>query len=858
MPNHNQNKKEKTLLEIFHIIYKRKLIIIVSVIVSLVIAYIYSKNLPKIYQSSARLKKEVATNKPGSSNFFEIVQLQTQDEVETEMELVKTIDVLGKVVQDLKLYMNLTKVETPAGKNFELKNVFVDFPDSGNAYKYFLGFGLPRLTNIKIVNSDIVGYNLVLIKKTENSFILENANTEQIMATSTDVPEDSAHLFKNLTIDDTVKTSANFEYTRHLSNELIRFDVNWKDAPVGSKIYFNIKDYSSTINELSGMVNVSKVGKTTLFEISIRTTSPLASEVIASSLIDNFREARIEQQKQTIKYSFKFVDEQLQEVRAKLLEAENNLSGFKASGQIISIDESSRELINYISTLETEKTKVDLQLSDYKNKLVEVEKELKTSGYFDQSYLEPERGSPTNMPFSNLLQQISNLELQRLDLLQKRSENHPDVKNLDEQIALAKEKLASYNQNTIASYQIMVNSLEKKLLKITNLMSKYEVKLQQLPGQENKLAQLLRQKSVYEKIFTLLLDKREEMRMAEVSKLQDIIVVDPPQIPLTAVGPNKKFNMIIAFVLGSFLGILAILVVELKNSRYINIDDLEDDLQYPILAMVPKFPREIVKRIESSKENRDKFVTLNDNNSGIKESFRLLKTKLLLHTDLNEKIILITSCEENTGKTTIVANLAVTIAQENKKVLIIDCDLKKGELSKFFNLTTETPGLVDFLTKDVPPSIYTKVMKRIDVIPVGGLRDDSAVLLESERMKLLIDNINASDYDHVLIDTAPVTRVVDTLVLGRLVKNSVLVVRPGVSFRESVLGGIQDLKQARIKIRGVVANAAEIEKSYTYRYKYGYGYGYASGENGKSKYLNIYEKHFKKIKKTKPHSKVLS
>ncbi len=125
-------------------------------------------------------------------------------------------------------------------------------------------------------------------------------------------------------------------------------------------------------------------------------------------------------------------------------------------------------------------------------------------------------------------------------------------------------------------------------------------------------------------------------------------------------------------------------------------------------------------------------------------------------------------------------------------------------------------------------------------------------------MKLLIDNINASDYDHVLIDTAPVTRVVDTLVLGRLVKNSVLVVRPGVSFRESVLGGIQDLKQARIKIRGVVANAAEIEKSYTYRYKYGYGYGYASGENGKSKYLNIYEKHFKKIKKTKPHSKVLS
>jgi Mrp family chromosome partitioning ATPase len=101
-------------------------------------------------------------------------------------------------------------------------------------------------------------------------------------------------------------------------------------------------------------------------------------------------------------------------------------------------------------------------------------------------------------------------------------------------------------------------------------------------------------------------------------------------------------------------------------------------------------------------------------------------------------------------------------------------------------------------------------------------------------MKNLVDTLNASEYDYVLIDTAPVTRVVDTLVLGRIIKNALLVVRPGVSFKETVVTGIQEMKQAKFKVRGIIANAVELKKSYTYRYKYGYGYGYghSTGGNG--------------------------
>lgn len=228
-------------------------------------------------------------------------------------------------------------------------------------------------------------------------------------------------------------------------------------------------------------------------------------------------------------------------------------------------------------------------------------------------------------------------------------------------------------------------------------------------------------------------------------------------------------------------------------------------------------------------EDKDLFVTLQTDNLGIRESYRLLNTKLS-QLELRDKTILITSCEENSGKTTIVANLAVTMALNDKNILVIDCDLRKGELSKMFNVFNNSPGLIDFLEKGGSPVIYNKVLKKINILPTGGLRENSSVLLSSDRMKSLFQVIDTSLYDFIIIDTPPVTRVVDTLALGQFIRNSILVVRPNISINETVLGGIQELNHSRIKIRGVVANAVEIQKSYYYRYRYGYGYGYTKSQ----------------------------
>ena len=826
-------KRDKSLIEIIYILYRRKYIIISSVIIIAALAVIYSYMVSPVYRASALLKKETVQDSKSSNEFYEIVKMQTQDEIETEIELVKTGDVLGNVVNDLNLFMSFKKFVTQSGEEFELEKSTLDYNNPKLDTKT-LPSKLPNFIFVKLKKNKS-GDKFYIEKVSKNEIGLFNAETDKLIQSR---KTQSFNVDSNgLPIREQIVEDSNNDSNSSGANNFIDFNssvadirLSWDGVPVGTKFYFDISSYLSTITNLGKKISVERKGKTNIFEVSVNSSSPYSAALLANSVIEKFRESRIEQKKQTIRYSFGFIDEQLQQMQLKLREAEDNLSRFKASGQITTIDASSTEVIKFLSSLETAKMNTELELTGYKKKIEDMQNELETSGYFDQSFLSPEgTGSGTN-PFSTLLTQISNLELKKLELLQKRTEDHPDVININQQIELAKEKLASYNQNTLTAYEIIVNSLDKKLVDISNMMSKYEVKLERLPGQENILARLIREKDVYEKMFTLLLDKREEMRLAELSKLQDIVVVDAAKEPLGPISPRKMMNVFIGIVLGGLIGIIGIFLVELKNSKLVDLDEIEEEFQIPIFALIPSYSKKIRDKIETATDSKDKFVTLIDEQDGFRESFRLLKTKIRIHSEGRDKVFMITSCEENTGKTTIAANLALSIAQENQRVLLIDCDLRKAQLSKMFGMNIHEPGLIDFLSKDVAPSIYTSVLKRLDVLPTGGISEDSSHLLNSERMKLLFNSFDASIYNYIIVDTPPVTRVVDTLVLGRYIRDALLVVRPSLSYSEAVWGGIQEMIQAKIKIRGLIANGAEIKQSYYYRYRYGYGYGYSDSD----------------------------
>jgi capsular exopolysaccharide synthesis family protein len=792
-----------TIRDVIQIVIKRKNILIPSMIFFFAVAILYNIITKPIYQATVVLKKESSVDRTSQDKFNEMFQFQTMDEVDTELGLIKTRTVFMKVINELRLYFNLDEVKYANGvsRSFNCslseyeRNLDSILPGSGK---------LPIFTDLQI-NLGFKGGEYYIEKSQEHLLQLIN--------------DSSGELIQSIMYAD----SGQFRLTD------LSFNFSWKGANVGDVVYFEVENLEPTFKKLEENISITRRGKTNLFSISAKSNSPEMAQKIANTLSENFRDARLEQKRQTIHGSFSFVDDQLKEISDKLKDAEVDLSQFKSKNQIALMDESSRDILESLSGLESEKIKTDIELGEYQNKLNQIEMQVKDRGYFDQTYLAPTSSDVVRSPFSALLEQLSDAEIRRLELLQRRKATHPDVVTLDDQISKIKSKLGEYNQNTITSYKIIINTLKKKQIKLRNLINKYAGKIEKLPEQETRLIELVRSKTVYEKMFTLLLDKREELRMSEFSKLQDIIVVDYAHIPLKPIAPRKKLNMAVGLMLGVIMGLALTLVWEYFDKKFTSIDEFEKTYPFSVLAILPKYDKELTKKIKESEDAKGKLVTLMRDQIIFTDSYRALAVKLRKSLSNGKNTVLFTSSEENTGKTTIVSNFAISLARAGKKILILDCDLRKSKIADFYMIPPDHPGVIQFLSDNTYNLKFFKPFKEdLQIMPAGGTIERSAELLGSEKMEKLLD-LYSPLYDYILIDTPPVTKVVDTLILGEYVKDVVFIIRPNHTFKAGITLATEELLQSNMNILGVVFNACH-RSQMSLKYKYGYGYGYGNAQ----------------------------
>ncbi|MCB0744463.1 MAG: hypothetical protein KDC67_11205, partial [Ignavibacteriae bacterium] len=518
---HKQNKTDISLKEILRVLSQRKFIILAIILLSIIAAFLFNIFKSPVYQSSVLLKKEILSDQKDDDIIRTILSGRTQDELETEMQLVTTRQVLDKVIDELSLNININKIVEADGTV-----TVIDLPLAEYQHKY-------ELNDYPATFPEISSLCIGLYTKPAEFKILGKSNNDI----------DIINSYNERVINDG-KTYSN------ISSSEWKVNVSWKSNSLGSEVHFESLDYNDVLDNLYQNIFTEKKIKTNIFELFARSNYPYTTTEIANVLAEQYRQSRIDIQKDNIKYSFKFIDDRLKEVAHNLENAENDLSYFKSTEKIAQIDEQSKQLVTFLSNLESEKLKTDLSLGEYKNKLRSIEKQMVDDGYVDQTYLTPEQYSSYDSPFMNLLKELTNAELKRIELLQKRTEMHPDVILIDEQISRIKEELSKYNNNTLTAFRIISNSLKNKQENINSIIAKYSADLEKLPEQESKLASLMRQKEAYEKMYTLLLQKREEMRVAELSKLQDIIILDKAIEPIKPIAPNKKLNLLFASLFG--------------------------------------------------------------------------------------------------------------------------------------------------------------------------------------------------------------------------------------------------------------------------------------------------------------------
>lgn len=358
--------------------------------------------------------------------------------------------------------------------------------------------------------------------------------------------------------------------------------------------------------------------------------------------------------------------------------------------------------------------------------------------------------------------------------------------------------------------------------------------LSQLPVLERRLSELQRDVQIYEAIGLKLREMLEEVKLVEASVSGNVTVVDEAILPRNPVSPNRVLILAVALLLGAAFGLLLTLAIEALDVSIQTEQQIQKIVgkDVPLLGWIPMM----------KVSNLDLYPTLivyNDPLSFESERFKLVAN--MLYNRSEKHIFSITSCSMSEGKSTIIGNIAVALAQMGSKVLIIDGDLRLPSMERYFHLKHREVGLVDYVTKNA--TLEACILKPIEkvpglhLLPPGNAPLVHAGIFSNPRYTRLISYLE-SVYDFVIIDAPPLDSASELLSISKHVDGLIITVRAGITSKGSLFDLISSLRTANVPISGVVFNGV-VPGSVGTGYRYGYGYGYGKGY-GYSSYASRY------------------
>ena len=382
--------------------------------------------------------------------------------------------------------------------------------------------------------------------------------------------------------------------------------------------------------------------------------------------------------------------------------------------------------------------------------------------------------------------------------------------------------------------------MESKANSYRRLVEEYESKLSDLPEKVLEYTRLERIRSIHAETYSFMSKKLEESRIGEASKLGKIRIIDQA-IPIhKPIKPNKIVNLILGAFIGLFIGGVIIFLIELLDSTIKSIEQVERR-GLSVLAIIPaignyskqKNRKRYLKKNINIERLKRRLITHEDPKSPISEAYRSLRTSLM-YSGINKKsrVILVSSSGPGEGKTTTIANLAITYANLGKKTLLVDSDLRRPVIHKMFNLD-KTPGFTSVLSKNskINEVIQKTNIDNLDIITAGVVPPNPSELLDSNIMKDFINKVR-EEYEIILFDSPPLIAVTDAYVLLKHIDQFILVVRAGLAERGALDRVLVAINNSNFTISGVVMNAMTEKHSYGAGYYYNY-YQYYYEDNQK-------------------------
>ncbi len=450
------------------------------------------------------------------------------------------------------------------------------------------------------------------------------------------------------------------------------------------------------IARIQDLVTVKQGEGTSLLEISVTSNDAQEAPRVANSVAEAFQEDNFATRSRQVREAKEFIERQLEEVGTRLHDSELELKNFKQSNRILLFPDETRESIRRLAALESEST-------DIRAASAEAEEQLRALGA-GQTLARPSGlSSDGNDPLSKLYASLSELLLQRETLLVILLPGHPQVKQIDSQIANVRRSIRDSLTARLQALRARADEVQRNIARLRQQQAG-------IPEAEIQLARMERDVKVSERLFSVLKEKYQEVLIREKEQVSEISLVRPAMLSLAPINPPQALPKAAAgLVIGAVLGLVLAFVVEALDTSIGAIEDVESFLESPVLGVIPHIDvqaelSEEEQLVALDKETEQKYaflISLFLPNSRAVEATRGLRTNLLFSGLEQElKTIMVTSATPMEGKTTIAINLAIVLAQLGKRTLLVEADLRNPFLHHAFGIAKE-PGLHDVVLRSV-------------------------------------------------------------------------------------------------------------------------------------------------------------
>lgn len=400
---------------------------------------------------------------------------------------------------------------------------------------------------------------------------------------------------------------------------------------------------------------------------------------------------------------------------------------------------------------------------------------------------------------------------------------------LETQKAQLEQSVAEASAKYTSEHPVM-QQMEAQLAAINSRIAELNGTLKQLPDLQRRYLQLYREVEVKQQLYTALLNSYQQLRIAKAGEIGNVRIVDTAVEPLKPIAPKKLQILILSIFLGGFLGTLIALLRNMMRSGIKDAAQIENELDIPVYATVPRSAVQESRAKLLKKKKSIPVLAVKDSEDIAVESIRSIRTTIHFSlTEAKNNIIAISGPAPEVGKSFITANLGAILAQGGKKVLVMDGDMRRGYLHKYFNQDT-APGLSELLlgTHTLEQVIKADSYEGLYFISRGKNPSNPAELLGSQKFQALLSELSAQ-FDHILIDTPPALAVTDGVIIAQSAGVNLLVVRHAKTQMKELELTINRFEQAKVKVNGVILN--DVQKGVASSYGYNYAYVYTANKD---------------------------